>query len=96
LRQAQLREHFFDNRGPYFRGLKEQAADLQRIALRIIQSTESTDRIIERSAPELSLPQTNDIPNFVRTLRSRVRPDNVNDYMALVKSEILPAAKKSA
>jgi len=75
--------------------LKEQAADLQRIGNRIIQCTESTDRIIEEVLPELSLPQTNDIPNFVRTLRSRVRPDKVNDYMALVKAEILPAAKKS-
>ena len=41
------------------------------------------------------MPQSNDIPNFVRTLRTRVRPDKVNDYMALVKAEILPAAKKS-
>ena len=75
--------------------LKEQAADLQRIGARITQCTESTDRIIEEVLPELSLPQTNDIPNFVRTLRSRVRPDKVNDYMALVKAEILPSVKKS-
>ena len=32
---------------------------------------------------------------MIRTLRVRVRPDKVNEYMALVKSELLPAVKKS-
>ena len=32
---------------------------------------------------------------MVRVLRSRVRPDKVNEYMALIKSDPLPAAKKA-
>jgi len=75
--------------------LKEQAVDLQRIGNRIIQCTESSHRIIEEVLPDLSLPVAKEIPKLVRTFRTRVRPDKVNDYLALVKSEILPAIKKS-
>jgi hypothetical protein len=75
--------------------LKEYAADLQRIGTRIIQCTESSQRIVEEVLPELSLPSTNEVPAMIRTLRTRVRPDKLNEYLALVKGEILPAAKKS-
>ena len=75
--------------------LKEHVTDLQRIGIRIIQCTESSNRIIEEVLPELSLPATNEVPAMVRTLRTRVRPDKLNEYLALVKGEILQAAKKS-
>ena len=32
---------------------------------------------------------------MIRVLVTQVRPDKVNDYLALVKSDILPAVKKS-
>jgi hypothetical protein len=75
--------------------MKEQAQDLQRIGIRINQCTEGSNRIIDEVLPDLSLPRTAEIPKMVRTLRTRVRPDKVNDYLALVKSEVLPAAKKA-
>lgn len=74
--------------------LKEQAADLQRIGIRIIQCTESSERIIEEILPDLSLPM-GDIPKMVRTQLTRVRPDKINEYLALVKSDVFPAVKKA-
>jgi hypothetical protein len=75
--------------------LKEQAADLQRIVTRIIQCTESSHRVIEEVLPDSSLPPSKELPDLIRAVRLRVRPDKVNDFLALSKSEILPAQKKS-
>jgi hypothetical protein len=75
--------------------LKEQAADLRRIGNRIIQCTRRSQRIIEEILHDLSLDSGKEVPNLIRTVRNRVRPDKINDYLALVKSEILPAVKKS-
>ena len=58
--------------------LKDQAADLARISLRII---------------DLSIAAT-EMPKMIRVLTTDVRPERYNDYLALVKSDILPAAQK--
>jgi hypothetical protein len=75
--------------------LKDEAADLARISQRIIDCTESSRRIIAEVQPDLSLPPGTDIPKMIRVLTTDVRPDKYNDYLALVKSDILPAAQKS-
>jgi len=75
--------------------LKEVQADLQRIGTRITQCTESLHRIIEEVLPDLSLPGGAGVPKMISVLRSRVRPDKVDEYLGLVKNEVLPAAKKS-
>jgi hypothetical protein len=75
--------------------MKEQAADLARISVRIIDCTESWHRVIEEVNPDLSLPDSGKTPTMIRVLVTQVRPDKVNDYLALVKSDILPAIKKS-
>jgi hypothetical protein len=74
--------------------LKDQAADLARISLRIIDCTESWRRIIVEVQPDLSLPPGTEIPKMIRVLTTDVRPDKYNDYLALVKSDTLPAAQK--
>jgi len=76
-------------------GLKEYQADLQRIMARISPSEEGIHRIIEEVLPEYSLPSNGETPKMIRTLLTKVRPDKVNEYLALWKSEVLPAAKKS-
>jgi hypothetical protein len=73
--------------------MKEQAAQLQSITTRIFQCVESSRRVIDEIQPDLSLPQTVGV-QMLRVLRTRVRPEKANEYMALVKSETLPAAKK--
>lgn len=74
--------------------LKDQAADLARIGTRITDCTESWRRIIEEIQPDLSLPPSNEMPKLVRVLVTQVRPDKYKEYLSLVKSDILPAAKK--
>lgn len=75
--------------------LKEVQVELQRIGIRITECTESSHRIIDEMRPDLSLPGGSDVPKMVSVLRSRVKPDKVSEYLALVKNEVLPAAKKS-
>ncbi|MGB7265427.1 MAG: hypothetical protein WBC92_07930, partial [Terracidiphilus sp.] len=75
--------------------MKDQAADLARVNMRIIDCTESWSRTIEEVVPELSLPNTNTMPKMIRVLVTDVRPDKYNEYLDLQKNEILPAVKKS-
>ena len=44
---------------------------------------------------DLSLPGTAEIPKRIRSLRTRVRADKVDGYMALIKSDLLPAIRNS-
>jgi hypothetical protein len=75
--------------------LKEHEADVRSIGTRITQCTDSSSRIVREALPELSLPSSEQAPKMIRVLQTRVRPDKVNEYLALWKSEVLPAAKKS-
>jgi hypothetical protein len=74
--------------------MKDQAADLARINVRIIDCTESWRRIVDEINPDLSLPATNDMPKMIRVLVTDVRPEKIGDYLDLMKNEILPAVKK--
>lgn len=75
--------------------MKEHATELAQISGRITDCVESSRRTIEVVNPELSLPDSGAVPKMLRVLQSEVRPDKVRDYLALVKSDILPAVKKS-
>ncbi|HKN22485.1 MAG TPA: hypothetical protein VJX73_13770 [Terracidiphilus sp.] len=75
--------------------LKDQAVDLARISLRIIDCTESWHRSIEMIVPELSLPESGAPPKMIRVLITQVRPDKYQEYLDLVKNVILPAVKKA-
>jgi hypothetical protein len=76
--------------------LKDQAADVARITTRIVDCTEGWRRIITEIQPDLSVNTATDMPKMIRVLTTDVRPEKYNDYLALVKSDILPAAKKGA
>jgi hypothetical protein len=73
--------------------LKDQAADIARVTTRILACTDSSRRIIAEVQPDLSV-DTSDMPKLIRVLTSDVRPEKYKDYLALVKSDILPAARK--
>lgn len=75
--------------------MKESASELAQINLRIVDCIESSRRVVEEIDPELSVPDTNTVPKMIRVLVTEVRPDKVNEYLALAKSDILPAIKKS-
>jgi mRNA degradation ribonuclease J1/J2 len=65
---------------------KEHQADLQRINARANACVEGIRRIIEEILPEYSLPSSGETPKMIRTLQTKVRPDKVNEYLALWKS----------
>jgi quinol monooxygenase YgiN len=75
--------------------LKEQASQMQGIGTRITQCTESSHRIITEDMPDFSLPSGAEVPTMIRVLVTKVRPDKVNEYLALVKSDVFPLAKKA-
>jgi quinol monooxygenase YgiN len=75
--------------------LKDEAADIARVSMRIIDCTEGWHRIIAEIQPDLSIEQATEMPKMIRVLTTDVRPDKYRDYLALVKSDILPAAQKS-
>lgn len=76
--------------------LKDMEAELTGIRSRINSTVESSHREIEALEADLSLPMPSGDPQpLARVMRTWVRPEHVNAYMALVKSDVLPAAKKS-
>jgi hypothetical protein len=75
--------------------MKEQIAELTSIGTRISQCIESSHRVIEEVLPDSSLPQSGDLPKMIRVLRTRVRPDKVGEYLALINADALPAVKKA-
>lgn len=74
--------------------LKDVDTDVARVVERILDCTQSSRRIITEVQPDLSLPPSSDIPKLIRVLTTDVRPDKYREYLALVKSDILPAAQK--
>lgn len=75
--------------------LKDVRVELNRVTDRMRQCTESMERIIDEVDSGLSLPRSAEIPKMIRLLRIRVRPDRVDDYLAAMKADLLPAIKKS-
>jgi len=74
--------------------MAEQRVQLAALTTRIVQCTEGSHRLIDELIPDLSLPQTGAV-QMIRVLRTRVRPEKIGEYLALVKSEVVPAAKKA-
>jgi hypothetical protein len=75
--------------------LKDVSADLARALARENSCVESRERTISEILPDLSLPASAEMPKMVRVLWSTVKPDRLNDYMDMVKSDIVPAMKKA-
>lgn len=74
---------------------KDDAADLARLQTRMVDCASNWRRTIEEIQPDLSLPQTStEMPKMVRVLTTLVRADKYQDYLDLIKSDVLPAAKK--
>ena len=76
--------------------LKDMEPQLTALRSRINSTIESSQRVIEALEADLSLPMPSGDPQpLARVMRTWVKPEHVNAYMALVKSDVLPAAKKS-
>jgi hypothetical protein len=73
---------------------KEDAADLARLQTRMIDCASSWRRTIEEIQPDLSLPPSTEMPQMVRVLTTIVRPEKFDEYLKLIKTDVLPAAQK--
>lgn len=62
---------------------------------RINSCVDSSERRIDLIDPALSIRDTTAMPNLVQVVRASVRPDKVNEYLALVKGTSLPAFRKA-
>jgi hypothetical protein len=70
-------------------------ADIARNLVRINSCIESTTVLITELLPELSTGTNSEPPTLVRISRVRIRPDRVQEWMGIVKNELLPAYKKA-
>ena len=76
--------------------LKDMAGQLTALTSRIGNYIQSTRRVILSLEADLSLPMADaPAPPMARVIRTWVRPEHNDAYRALIKSEILPAAKKA-
>jgi hypothetical protein len=76
--------------------LKDVAARLTAINSRIMSCVESSRRVIHQLDPDLSLPVPTTPPQpMARVLRTWVRPDKTAEYRAILKNDLLPAARKA-
>ncbi len=76
--------------------LKDMAGQLSALTARMGNCIQSTRRVIVALDANLSIPMANvPSPPMARVVRTWVRPEHTDAYMALIKSELLPAAKKA-
>ena len=72
------------------------AGQLTALTSRIGNCLQSTRRVIVALDADLSLPMADvAAPPMARVVRTWVRPEHSDAYTALLKSELLPAAKKA-
>lgn len=75
---------------------KDTAGQIATIVSRIYSTVESSRTVISELDEGTSLPlPSGQPPAYARVLQTWVRPDQFNNYQALIKAEILPAAKKA-
>jgi hypothetical protein len=73
----------------------ESSAELARINARIVACFESSATLVTELLPDLSTPMLSEPPKLLRIARTRIRPDKVEEWKALMKSDVLPACKKA-
>ncbi|MBM3753607.1 MAG: hypothetical protein FJW38_06465 [Acidobacteria bacterium] len=75
---------------------KDIAGQLTSISARIMATVESSRTVISTIDAETSLPIQSGQPQaYARVLQTWVRPGQIDNYRALIKAEMLPAAKKA-
>ena len=70
-------------------------AELARILARITSCIEHSTTVISEIVPELTLPRVATPPVLLRISRLRVAPAKVDEWMAIMKNEVVPAYKKA-
>ncbi|QOY88415.1 hypothetical protein [Paludibaculum fermentans] len=74
--------------------MAEHAAAMANLTSRMNACIESMERIIDEIQPDISLPRPGTPPPFVQSGKLRAEPGKLNDVLAMLKEETLPAVKK--
>lgn len=81
-------------KSPYAKGLAE--GDLARLSARRSQCTESVRTSIHRRLPEQSIVTAGaPMPKYLRMTRLRVQQGKADQFMAMIKDDMLPALKQA-
>ena len=72
-----------------------QTPGIAALLARINSCVESSDRRVDLIDRSLSIRETEAMPNMVQVVRVSVRPEKVDEYLALAKSTSYPAYKKA-
>ena len=75
--------------------LKDVQVELTAIARRIMSCVEKYDRVLMQVNTALSLPRQAEPPKMIQVVTVRIHPDKLDDYLALMKSDVFPAIQKS-
>ena len=75
--------------------LKDVQVELTGIGRRILSCVEKYDRVMMQVNPALSLPRKAEPPKMIQSIKIRIHPDKLDDYLALLKSDVFPAIQKS-
>lgn len=74
--------------------LKSSAAEMAAVFSRLDGETISLETWIDEMQPDMTM-RSKDIPDMVRTSRSRVMPGKMEEAKAIFREQIVPAVKKS-
>lgn len=74
--------------------MSDNAAAMANLTARMMACVEYTERVIDEVVPDSSMPRVGSLPPFVRASKMMVQPGKLNDVLAVLKQETLPAMKK--
>jgi hypothetical protein len=74
---------------------KSSAGSFANIVHRILECVSSREDVWDQLVPGTLVPLSGEMPKFVRVATIDVKPDKVDEFMALTKSDVVPAIKKS-
>ncbi len=74
--------------------MAESATAMANLTIRMNACVESVERMIDEIQPDISLPRQGTVPPFVRSGKLLAQPGKLNDVLAVLKEETLPAMKQ--
>ncbi|MCC6537035.1 MAG: hypothetical protein IT162_05765 [Bryobacterales bacterium] len=83
------------NGGNFPAKLKDVQTEVTTMTLRMSEASERVERYIDNVLPGLATGAPADPPRYYRTSTVQVKPEKIDEFLALVRNEILPAWKKA-
>ena len=75
--------------------LKDVQSQVATMTLRMGEAAEKVERYIDNVLPDMSTGTPAEPPRYYRTTTVQVRPEKADEYIALLKNELIPALKRA-